>query len=131
MRGTHAALVGTPKVPLCNVPDGLISNLHNLVARIPPACKRSHRFLASCPTQGSIGLFPRNPRSIMRHGKSQHTCFSAATGPGAGPSRFFLAESHLRTDYLLALADIHDIPALWQATDRQQSTLRGTNPRAR
>ena len=35
---THAALIGAPHVSLGMVPDRLISNLHNLVARIPPAC---------------------------------------------------------------------------------------------
>ena len=44
MRGTHAALISAPNVPLCNVPDRLISNLHDLVARVPPACKRGHRY---------------------------------------------------------------------------------------
>ena len=61
VRGTHAALIGAPNVPLCDVPYRLISNLHNLVARIPPACKRSHPSSASCLTQGSLDCFPRIP----------------------------------------------------------------------
>ena len=55
---THAALISATNIPLCNVPNRLISDLHNLVTRIPSACKHSHRLLLENYHCRLFRLFP-------------------------------------------------------------------------